>query len=187
MSALQSYRYQATASYGGTMYGETAEGSFELEGAVSGTDRYELEWLDRRSGNRFNVMEIDGQAWMLEGDTWQSVPSSVVEGLAGPVSMYVPADSWDALEDDFLGEPVYEGDQTINGIRTRHYSSEQSLVEGGETLQAHGEVWIAEDGGYPVRFMIEANIVDGEGGHSSMEMTVELSDVNGSVMIEPPM
>ncbi len=187
LDELQSYRYRATASYGGTLDGETREGSYELEGAVVGSERYQLEWVDRNSNNRLAVVEIDGQAWMLEHDVWQSVPNSIARGVAGVVSMYVPADSWDTLEDDFLGEPMYEGDQTVNGIRTRHYSSVLSLVEQGDTLDARGDVWIAEDGGYPVRFTMDADIGGADGEHANIELSVELSDVNESIVIEPPM
>ena len=85
--------------------------------------------------------------------------------------------------------------ETVNGISTWHYTFEKAdLGPEGEGLEeASGEVWIARDGGYPVKF-----ILDGKGAPSTGEsgsdffasgtyhIEYELLEVNTSFTIEPP-
>ena len=64
-------------------------------------------------------------------------------------------DATEFLED--IGEATLVGEETINGIDTLHYTFDESVIE-DETTQfnwAEGDVYIAKEGNYVVRFRME--------------------------------
>ena len=187
LDELQSYRYQATVSFGGTLDGEFNEGEYDVEGAISGGERSRVTWVDQLADERFEVIQIEDQAWVFRDGSWQSVPESEAEDLMGVVVYYMPTYSWEAVVDDFLEEEAtYVGTATVNGLRTHHYSSDLFLTEEGESLDSEGDVWIAVDGGYPVKYEFDAEIRDASGGRATIRMSIEISDANDSISIEAP-
>ncbi len=184
---LGSYRYQATVSFRGTLDGEFNEGEFEVEGEISEGGRSRVAWVDQLVNQRFEVIQIADQAWVLRDGTWQSAPGSEAEDMMGLIAFYAPAYTWEAMVDDFLEEDAtYVGTATVNGVPTHHYSSDVSLSEDGETLDSEGDVWIAVDGGYPVKYEFDAEIRDASGGRATIRMSTEVNDANASIGIEAP-
>jgi len=86
----------------------------------------------------------------------------------------------------------YVNTETVNGIKTKHYTWKEGggLVGLGFT-SVKGDVWVAVDGNYVVKYMAEAT---GKGtlffGSSGEEGTItieyNLTEVNGSFKIESP-
>ncbi|MFQ5576486.1 MAG: hypothetical protein ACE5G8_05795 [Anaerolineae bacterium] len=84
--------------------------------------------------------------------------------------------------------------QTVNGISTWHYTFDESdIVDETTSLQsASGEMWVAVDGGYPVKFVMEAtgsSMSEAEGElfeSGSFKIEYELKDVNAGFTITPP-
>ena len=77
-------------------------------------------------------------------------------------------DATEFLED--IGEATLVGEETINGIDTLHYTFDESVIE-DDTTQfnwAEGDVYIAKDGNYVVRFRME-----GEGTVEDLGMALE--------------
>jgi hypothetical protein len=84
----------------------------------------------------------------------------------------------------------YVGRETVNGINTKHYAwKETSLPVFGFT-SASGDVWVAIDGDYVVRYVSEASGTGTVFGAAEEEGTISfeynLTDVNGSFAIEAP-
>jgi hypothetical protein len=84
----------------------------------------------------------------------------------------------------------YAGRETVNGMNTKHYTwKETSLPVFGFT-SASGEVWVATDGDYVVRYVSEASGSGTLFGASEQEGTItfeyNLTEVNGSFTIEAP-
>ena len=184
---LGSYRYQATVSFRGTLDGEFNEGEFEVEGEISEGERSRVAWIDQLANQRFEVIQIADQAWVFRDGSWQSAPGSEAEDMMGLVAYYAPKYSWEAMVDDFLEEEAtYVGTATVNGVLTHRYSSDVSLSEDGETLDSEGDVWIAVDGGYPVKYEFDAEIRDASGGRATIRMSTEVSDANAAIGIEAP-
>ncbi len=184
---LGSYRYQATVFFRGTLYDEFNEGEFEVEGEISEGERSKVAWVDQLANQRFEVIQIADQAWVLREGTWQNVPEAEAEDMMGLVAFYAPTYTWEAMVDDFLEEEAtYVGTATVNGVPARHYSSDVSLSEDGETLDSEGDVWIAVDGGYPVKYEFDAEIRDASGGRATMRMSTEIRDANAPISIEAP-
>jgi len=84
----------------------------------------------------------------------------------------------------------YVGRDTVNDIKTKHYTWKEGGLTGLGFTSAKGEVWMAEDGNYVVKYTAEAT---GKGtlfGTSEKEgtLTIEynLTDANASFTIERP-
>jgi hypothetical protein len=84
--------------------------------------------------------------------------------------------------------------QTVNGISAWHYTFDESDLEQTDmTIEdASGEIWVAEEGGYPVKMMIDvtgsstdptANDFMASG---TFHLEYELLDVNADFTITPP-
>ncbi|RME43394.1 MAG: hypothetical protein D6796_13170 [Caldilineae bacterium] len=85
--------------------------------------------------------------------------------------------------------------ETVNGISTWHYTFDKAdLGPKGEGLEdASGEVWIAREGGYPVKFILDGTgAPNGEEAVGNMfvsgtyHIEYELLEVNTPLTIEPP-
>ncbi|MDD5264933.1 MAG: hypothetical protein PHU43_08875 [Candidatus Bipolaricaulis sp.] len=189
LEALTSYRYVTVLSFTGKLEGKLESGSIELRGAVAGPDREQVMWKDLATGEEFGVIRIGEEAWMLEGNEWQSVPKMVADMITAAILALGPAMSWGDLSQGVATSSTYMGTETVNGIPARHYSSSSkdwATTEWEGTLEAaSNDFWIAE-AGYPVRYVFTAKGVDTEGYKGSMLWSMELSDVNGPVTIEAP-
>ncbi|MEA3338026.1 MAG: hypothetical protein U9R25_19220 [Chloroflexota bacterium] len=89
-------------------------------------------------------------------------------------------------------------DEKINGMASRHYAfneNSMALWLGTDTskVDAEGEVWIAKDGDFVTKYVLDVVVKEGGGGpltiglgEGSMHMEFELSDVNSDLVIEIP-
>jgi hypothetical protein len=85
-----------------------------------------------------------------------------------------------------LGNTKYEGDETINGIPTRHYSFDKLAMTGtdlSEIDEADGHVYIAQDGDFLVRMVLDATgkidlFDEGLTEDGQMHIEINLTDVD---------
>lgn len=84
----------------------------------------------------------------------------------------------------------YVKTETANGIKAKHYVWKEGGLVGLGFTSAKGDVWVAVDGNYVVKYTAEAT---GKGtlfGSTAEEGTItveyNLTEVNGSFQIEPP-
>ncbi len=101
--------------------------------------------------------------------------------------------------DDFLGDldgAKYEGEETINGVRTLHYSFDKAVflstqMSGDEIEEAEGHIYIAKDGNYVVRMVIDAtgkiDLLD-KGGDENGDLHIEMNllDIDEPIEIVMP-
>jgi hypothetical protein len=84
----------------------------------------------------------------------------------------------------------YAGRETVNGVDTKHYTWKETSLPVFGFASASGEVWVATDGDYVVRYSSEASGSGTLFGAGEQEGTVSLeynlTDVNGSFTIEAP-
>ena len=84
--------------------------------------------------------------------------------------------------------------ETVNGISTWHYTfTEADITEENFTVEeAKGDIWVAQDGNYPVKFELEMNgsgtgqAVEDFFASGTMKMSYELLDINQSFTIDLP-
>jgi hypothetical protein len=88
---------------------------------------------------------------------------------------------------DFDTEPefvVVSTNEDVNGIPSTHYRAENINVDEGEGGTI--DVWIANDGGYMTRMIMEGVGKDSELGDGQFSMTWELLSANQPVNVTPP-
>jgi hypothetical protein len=94
---------------------------------------------------------------------------------------------------DMLGgisDAKYVGTETVNGVRTKHYAWQENTMPLFGFGSVKGDVWVAADGEYTVKYRAEAtgkgsflSTTDAEG---TLTVEYDLTDINGSFAIEAP-
>jgi hypothetical protein len=188
LSGLESYRYTTVFSFTTEVDGSPESGSVNLQGAVAGPDRQMTTWKDLETGDEFGIVRIGDEAWMQEGEGWAPVPTMVADLMSKAVLIYAPSAGWNAIAAGVEPASTYVGTETVNGISARHYASTSPAWAeywAGKVEESTGDIWIAE-AGYPVRYRFTGKTVDEEGTRATVLWTMELSDVNVPITIEPP-
>lgn len=102
------------------------------------------------------------------------------------------ADADQALEDVEGAE--FEGEETINGVETLHYSFDASNLvaeEAQDVEWVEGHIYLAKEGGYMVRMVMEGEgLMDqfgtGEDQPGMMSMEYNITPIDGPVTVEIP-
>ncbi|HDS29150.1 MAG TPA: hypothetical protein ENN96_01555 [Candidatus Acetothermia bacterium] len=188
LDELSPYRFQTTVLFTDEEEGETAAGSIEMSGAVSGADRMHLVWADLEEDEVMEMILIQDEAWMKSHGEWEAVPVMVAEALVQGMLIYAPWTTWDHLLNAPETEAVYLGLETIEGVRAHHYRTMHHMVDRyweGAILDAEEEIWIAEDG-YPVRYAFTASGVDESGASFSLSWLSTITDVGVDLEVLAP-
>jgi len=175
-------------------------GDMKMEGAVISPDSSSMDLTI--GGHEFgSFIQIGSQSWMkVAGLTdWTEEPAS-----EGAESIFSPMDFCQTAEEDLSSAlSGLEGEnETVNGIKSVHYHLDQAdltlledLLGGTEDLGDIGQlpnefnmdVWLAEDGDWPVRMSLAASGEDDNGQPLSFDIFIEFKDFNDdSIKIEPP-
>jgi len=169
-------------------------GDMKMEGAVIAPDRSSMEMTV--GGHEFgSFVQIGSQSWMkVAGLTdWTEEPASEDSEF-----LFSPMDFCETAEEDLSSAlSGLEGEnETVNGIETVHYHLDQAdltffqeFLGGTEDLpdEFNMDVWLAEDGDWPVRMIFAASGEDDDGQSLSFDISIEFKDFNdSSIKIEPP-
>ncbi len=143
-----------------------------------------------QKGESFEWVQIEDQAWFCaEGacTKTQGDMEDLVSGF-GSELFHDPTD----FTDD--ADYSYQGQETLNGVRTKRYTLELSAAETAllmteeDILDVEGQAWIADEPDLPtyvVRFELTwKETQDGE--TQPGELSYEVYDVNAPITIEPP-
>lgn len=95
---------------------------------------------------------------------------------------------------DDLETLIKEGDETVNGVETTHYTFDETafLTADDGIKTADGHIYIAKDGGYMVRMIIDGtgNVSDFSdvdvASNGTMHIEMNLTNINKPVNIEAP-
>jgi hypothetical protein len=188
LAGLDSYRYTTVFSFTGEESGELESGSVEVRGTVASADRQSMTWTELETGEVFSLIRVGDRAWMREGEEWAELPEMVADAVSQGLLIYAPVAGWSLFAEELQAKSTLVGTETVNGIAAAHYASTYSSLPeewGGDVSSAQGDVWIAEQG-FPVRYRLTATMVDDEGVPGTVLWTMELSDVNAPLVVEPP-
>jgi hypothetical protein len=129
---------------------------------------------------------IDDVTYTLSFDTW-----TAQDGLAGRVQFSHPSLVAPLPETALCNtEP-----ETVNDISVIYctFTEEDNVANSLDAANIEGEVWIAEDGGYVVKYILDAEEVDLKGAFSggyeyfeTYKIEYEISNVNGDIAINLP-
>ena len=170
-------------------------GDMKMVGAVILPDRSSMEMTvgDHEFGS---FIQIGSQSWSkVAGLTdWTEQSASEESEFLSPLDFCETTE--EGLSSALSG---LEGEkETVNGIEAIHYHLDKAdlalleeLLGGTEDLGLPEEftmdVWLAEDGDWPVRMSFVTSSEDDEGQPLSFEILVEFKDFNdSSIKIEPP-
>ena len=130
----------------------------------------------------FEIVYIGDRQYIVLGDG-QCISTSADEGEAMDAEIFEPDDVIGGLENARRVRP----DERVNGILCRHYTFNEASVMWAGFAHAEGEVWVAVDEDYVVRYALQADGKDPtteDEGH--IEWEYEIHDVNMPITIEPP-
>ncbi len=184
LSALDSYRSRITTQW--TPSGGTPEGTTMVE-----------EYTRDPAAHRIIVEGPEGTVEVVQiGDTgWFCTSGQCVQSAQDEEDMLADmgAATFDPADFTTASDYTYVGQETVNGIRSRHYSLHLSAAEiaalaQGSVTDVQADVWIADQSGLP-EFVVRYQMSWKE-TRDSVEGTVEFSfevyDVNEPFTIEPP-
>jgi hypothetical protein len=141
-----------------------------------------------------SFIQVGDTAWFYESesDSWMQVPAGSLDFAEG--LFFQPED----LLEDF---DVSKGrrnllPEQVNGVQTHKYTFDENDFDlsdpstGEQVTRAKGEVYVAVDGGYVVRLVVDADFnyenPDELFEEGNVKMTFDISDVNQPIIIEPP-
>jgi hypothetical protein len=166
----------------------------EIHGAVVAPDKSEMQMTLGESGRTMGEVVIGERAWFSSGEEWTETP-----GGAPDVSLLSP----EKLSGSIIDEKAFAGAEParekLNGVDALHYSQSQSGLGSLSELLGIGEpqsavpvetktdLWLTEDGRYPIKLMIDAGGKDAEGRDISVQLEMDVTDLNDpGIDISPP-
>jgi len=194
---LESYRVKMSL----TMEGTTAEApgtlALDLEGAFVAPDRSQIH-----ASARLDDLELEEESITIGEQTWVKTGDNWVEGEPEfQLGDFSPGSLLEELGPEQL-RLLKPSNETVNGVDSLRYDIDQADVEtlrslgallgqggGLENLPAEFNVglWLAEDGGWPVRVTMTARGVMDSGDEMSIDFSMDVTDVNDpDIKIEPP-
>jgi len=166
----------------------------EIRGAAVAPDKSEMQMTLGESGRTIGAVVIGERTWFSSGEEWTETPNG-----APDVSLLSPEKLSGSIIDEgafAATEPVRE---TLNGVDALHYSQTQSGLGSLSELLGIGEpqndvpvetktnLWLTEDGRYPIRLVIDAKGRDAEGRDISIQLEMNVTDLNDpGIDIRPP-
>lgn len=202
---LDSYRSYTLFSYSGTgADGQPVDSSLEVRSeytrepkarfiTMSGTGLADESAPDQVGSMQF--YQIDNTIYAQFDGQWIQIGAQD-SPLDDPDSEFLT--NTGLLFSDLEGLKRVRPDEKTNGIDSRHYAFDESSLSTifGLTQDAEvtvkGDVWIAKDGGFVTRYVMDAEVKQGGGllapdlAEGTLRMEFELSDVNGDLVIEVP-
>jgi hypothetical protein len=165
----------------------------EIRGASIPPDKSEMWMTFKNSGHTLGTMTVGGDTWFSSGEEWTETPNSTLDA-----SLLTPEKISDAIvqEQMFVGvTPVRE---KLDGDSTLHYTATESGIRllslllntnqeygvGGETRV---DLWLTEEGHYPVKIMFDARSKDEQGRDVLVTLEMRVTNLNDpSIEITPP-
>jgi hypothetical protein len=196
LKGLQSYRSSFKISYEGT-----DESGQEIAGDWETVEEFTQEPKAQRI-----VVEATDMVGVAAGDTGhfefitiEDITYMITQEGAGERTCISMTSDEEDLTDRSVFTPdmmagvsnaKFVGRETVNGTKTKHYRwSEKNIALLGFTSAA-GDVWVAIDGEYVVKYTTEATgkgtFLGDELGEGKISIEYNLSEVNGRFVIEAP-
>lgn len=183
LETLESYQASVVVTFDGVLEGKPTQQREAFTQNVWRTPQAEFTTFEGRDQNGDPLSIVSGTvgeaSYAQEGDQ----PCFVRWG-SPPETDFSPASQLWAV-----GNAQSDGTETILGIPSIHYALEDAAFEFGDGLTAIGDLWLAEDGGYVVKYSLtlqagEAYLGQGSSGTSQIEY--ELTQVNARPEIVYP-
>jgi hypothetical protein len=184
LADLSSYRATLTRSFKGTKAGQPEEWSQTYVMLANKTPAARQLTIDRlpAANTQVSLTEMNGALYQLvqEGSCLATViqPESFLAETREPVGFL----------SSLIGAKEV-GSETVNGVASKHYTFDERALGEQDVAASKGEVWVAVDGGYVVKYTLATTgSADyfGEGAEGVLTWDYQLTDVNQPVAITLP-
>ena len=186
LAGLSSYRSTLTLSFEGTHDGK-AENWSKTYVMLAANEAQARQWDIQKTGDYSDVApvflaEVDGVDYERHGDD-QCHAVAIQEGdsfgdLLEPASFLTGVIGADEA-----------GSETVNDVAAIHYTFDQRALGEDGLTQATGEMWVAAEGGYIVKYLLARTAgadYFGEGIEGTLTLDYELTDINTEIAITLP-
>jgi hypothetical protein len=180
---LDSYRVNLDVTYfGGNEEGEV----LMVEEVTTNPPAHRVSM--QTEGGLVETVQIGDQVWScFDGNCSMS---TVSDDVMADNFLFDQSEIESAFDDQ---EVVYLGQETVNGISTKHYElliafDDLDITDNGEVTDINSEVWVADEGdltGVVVRFVMSWSGTE-DGQPARGEYTMDVYDINEPFTIEPP-
>jgi hypothetical protein len=195
LTQLRSYKSTLTMRFiGKDSQGQAVDSSWTMQEEFTEQPRAQrVVWTTSESTggqpavtSGYEVITIGQSTYMITRDdsgTETCIESS--SGDATPPEQMLSADMWGSISD-----AKYVNTETVNGVRAKHYAWDEGTLVTLGYATGKGETWVAVDGGYVVRQLIEFTgkglFLAGSDEEGTSTWQWDVTDANGSFQIQAP-
>jgi hypothetical protein len=182
LSGLSSYRATLTLSFEGTHAGQPEQWSRTYTMLVTQIPPARQLTIEKSEDAPVYMAEVNGTYYERRGE--DACTANAVEAEGAFAETWEPAGFLDSV----IGADE-AGTDTVNGVAANHYTFDERAQGALDIAESTGEIWIASDGGYLVRYaLVTTGGADyfGEGIEGTLTWDYELDDVNQPLVIEVP-
>lgn len=180
LETLPGYRAQMQVTLEATNNGAPIQESESFTETASAAPAAYLLWTDTGAG-RYMEAEVGGVRYTrLDGRCRAEAVTGDEQREFVPLAAALPP---------VLGAEEAGAPETMQGIPTRHYRFDARALNLSGLTDAAGEVWVAAQGNFVVKYLLRAEGQSSEPGQTwtaTKTWTYELSDVSGVSSIELP-
>jgi hypothetical protein len=194
LDALTSYRVSWKSDWESTKDGKTTQSTWDwTEEYTSEPKALHFTWKSAENGadqGSMEIFQVGDTMYMLGTDESGKTTCTPVSGSEGSG---LEKGTFSPSMLGSLSGAKYVGPDTVNGIATKHYKYDEKATGLAGFGKVSGETWVANDGGYVVKDIMNweggaglfgMGATEGETGKGKWEW--ELKDPNGSFTIAPP-
>ena len=179
LSALTSYHMSYARTIKGSQKGQDYASNLTIERSANGADESDLV-QQTSTGNQpvyMDLVVLNGAQYTQQeaGGLCRAVTNA--EGLKSGLTQELP--------------PVFGakqvGPETVNSIPAIHYQFDEKSVQyqAGRNGKAQGDVWIAQPGGYVLKYALSIQLPSGD-FQGTQTWSYELSDIGNGTQITLP-
>jgi hypothetical protein len=194
LDKLKSYRIRWQSQWSTTESGKTETANWDwLEEFSSSPEALHWNWksadVNATSQNSFEAWQMGDTTYMVTTD--KNGQNSCVSYSTGDASQRLSKGLFSPKSLGSLSGARYVGDETVNGISTKHFQYDEKSAALAGFGKVSGEVWVAADGGYVVRDNMHWEGTAGLFGSTATgtgdgQWAWELSNVDQPITITPP-
>ena len=187
LSDLVSYKASLTLSFDGTRDGKSQKW-VKTYVMLNAKEPAAIQLTIEKTGdltdlNPVFMAEVDGVDYERRGKN-ASCTANVIELGESLADRQEPASFL-----NFVIGTEQAGNETVNDVAANHYTFDERAFGQADITKSTGEMWVASDGGYIVKYLLTTNgnaDYFGEGIEGTLTVDYELTDVNQSVTTTLP-
>lgn len=179
LTGLSSYKATLTLTFDGTESGQAQQWSKTYVMLATQDPAAHQLTIEKTGADSVFMAEVDGASYERRGEN--VCTATVLEERDPLTGRFEPA--------RFLSSVIGAegaGSETVNDVTANHYTFDERAFGQLDIAQSTGEMWVASDGGYIVKYLLTTKGTSdyfGEGVEGTLTWDYELTDINQPVTI----